>query len=75
MMARIMLMCALGQDITDEQVPFWKNGKQSSQSVAFSLRQTFQDLLTRLALPHIFFYPKLAYLYLTPSERDMYRNA
>ena len=60
MMARIMLMCALGEDITDEAIDHWHEGKLHRRSVAYSLRDTFQRLLNRLVYPHIFLFPWLA---------------
>ena len=75
MMARIMLMCALGEDITDQSIDYWEGGKLLRKSMAFSLRETFQLLLNRLTYPHIFLFPQLTKVFITPSERDMMRNA
>ena len=72
---RILLMCALGEDISQKQVDYWQNGKLQKQSVSFVLRETFAKLIERMALPSVFFFPIFNNLFLTPHERDLKANA
>jgi len=44
-------------------------------SVAYSLRETFSQLLSRMSAPHIFFFPFLANKFITPFERQSRANA
>ena len=55
MTSRILLMCALGEDVSERQLDYWKGGKLEKQSVAFILRQTFAGLIKRMTYPHVFF--------------------
>ena len=75
MNVRIMLMCAFGEDMSQQQIDYWHNGRLEKRSLSFSLRETFHLLVNRLATPHILFFPFLAKWYLTPAERDMKANA
>ena len=72
---RILLTTALGEDVSERQVNYWENGKLIKVNVAYSLRETFHHLAERMAHVHIFFFPFLADVYLTPSERAMKANA
>ena len=68
-------MCALGEDISQEQIDYWHNGKLEKRNLSFSLRQTFQVLLNRMSGLHIYFFPFLAEYFLTPAEWDIKANA
>ncbi len=41
MTARIMLMCALGEDVTELKVDFWEGGKKRQEALADAMRLTF----------------------------------
>ena len=75
MTARILLVCALGVDCAEQPVNFWKNGACSKVTLAYSLRETFGNLINRLTSPHIAMFPMLARYHITPFERDQKRNA
>ena len=44
-------------------------------SLAYSLRETFQQLLSRMSDPHIFFFPFFANTFITPWERQTRQKA
>jgi cytochrome P450 len=60
MSGRILLSCALGEDITEK--------------INWVLLQTFGDCLHRMASPHTLMFPFLRYWYILPSERDNLAN-
>ena len=72
---RILLMCALGEDVSRQSIDYWVNGKCEKVKVSYSLRETFGALIDRMANPHIFFFPFFANIYITPYERDIKANA
>ena len=41
MMARVMLMCALGENVTDDLVDYYEGGRVTQKTLGFSLRSTF----------------------------------
>ena len=45
MMSRILLTCAFGVDLADEEVNYWVNGSLQKRTVGFSLSTTFHDLI------------------------------
>jgi hypothetical protein len=53
MTARVMLMCALGEDVTDMEIDYWKNGKVTKKSLSDALRECFQDLIDRMTWPRL----------------------
>ena len=75
MNSRIFLLCALGVDCAEELVDFWEGGVQRQITLSKSLRQTFANLISRMASPHIVYFPFLATYHITPFERDQRRNA
>ena len=75
MTARILLVCAFGVDIADEEIEYWVKGKRETRTVGVSLSQTFNDLIQRVAAPHVQLMPIFANIFITQSERDMKRNA
>ena len=75
MVVRILLECALGVDCADDLVDFWEDGVQTKKSVAYSLRVTFSNLLSRFFAPHIIIFPMLAKYHITAFECDQARNA
>ena len=68
-------MCALGEDVSQQSINYWIDGKLEKRSVSFSLRETFGALVERMSHPHIFFFPQFISLYLTRKERDTKANA
>lgn len=72
---RILLICALGEDISELKIDYWHKGKLEKRSIPFSLRETFHFLVNRLANMHVFFFPFMANWFLLPSEQDMKANA
>jgi len=72
---RILLMCALGEDVSKQEVDYWENGKCTKRSVSFVLRETFAKLIERAYMPSLFFFPFLANVFLTPHERGVKANA
>ena len=70
-----MLMCALGEDIADEIIECWENGKLVKKSVSLALKDTFSFLIARIADPHIVLFPFLADTYILPYERCYMKNA
>lgn len=63
MTARILLMCALGEDVTDQIVDFWKDGKKIKLTLGNALRLTFSCLISRMTYPKVVFFPFLARYY------------
>ena len=53
MTTRILLVCALGVDCSEDPIDFWEGGKKDTKSVAYSLRHTFSNLVNRISSPHI----------------------
>ena len=41
MSVRTLLMTATGEDISEDPVDFWSNGKLEKRTIAYSLRETF----------------------------------
>ena len=70
MTARILLICALGIDCAEEPIDFWQNGVCTRKTIAYSLRETFSNLINRITSPHIAVLPMLARYLITPFERD-----
>ena len=75
MTSRILLMCALGEDINDDTIDFWEDGKLIKKSVSLALKDTFGKLVNRIADPHIILFPFLADTYIFPHERCFMKNA
>ena len=46
-------MCALGEDVTDLEIDYWKGGKVSKKSLADALRECFHELGERLVWPRL----------------------
>ena len=53
MQARILLICALGEDLGEREVDFWRGGRLEKRSLPEVLRETFHGLITRMGDPHI----------------------
>ena len=70
MQARILLVCSLGVDCAEELVDFWIGGRCTKKTLAYSLRETFSNLVNRIISPHIVIFPFLARWHITPFERD-----
>lgn len=75
MTSRILLMCALGEDISDEVIDFWENGKLVKKSMNLALKDTFGFLVNRIADPHVVLFPFLADRFILPYERCHMKNA
>ena len=75
MSVRILVMCAFGEDISQDQIDYWYNGKLEKRSVSYSLRETLTLLVNRLSQLHVFYFPFLADKFITPFERDIHANA
>ena len=74
MSARILLNCALGEDISERKIPYHHGGKVEQKFVSFVLLQTFEDCLNRMASPHVCFFPILRDIYIFPYEREVLAN-
>ena len=74
MSGRILLSCALGEDITEKLIPYRRGGKVEMRQINWVLLQTFGDCLHRMASPHTLMFPFLRYWYILPSERDNLAN-
>ena len=75
MFVKLVLTTALGVDVSDQEINYWQDGKLIKVKVGFSLRETFHFLLDRMSHPHVFFFPFLANVFLTPAERAIKANA
>ena len=53
MTSRVLLMCAIGEDVTDLEIDYWQDGQTIKKSLSDALRQTFQDLTNRIAWPRM----------------------
>ena len=53
MQARILLICALGEDLGEREVDFWRGGRLEKRSLPEVLRETFHGLINRMGDPHI----------------------
>ena len=73
--AKVILTCALGEDISDWQVDFWEGGKCTKKDMFYCLRWTFSRLMERTVYPHCILFPILATWFILPSERDNLANA
>jgi hypothetical protein len=74
--ARILLTCALGEDVTEQLIDYyWNDGKKEQIMLADALRLTFTNLMGRFTDPHVILFPFLSNTYLTYRERMYKRNA
>ena len=74
--ARILLTCALGEDVTEQLIDYyWDDGKKEQIMLADALRLTFTNLMSRFTSPHIILFPFLSNTYITYRERQMKKNA
>ena len=53
MTVRILLLCALGEDLSEQELDFWHRGRLEKRSVPEVLRETFHGLIHRMGAPHI----------------------
>ena len=53
MTIRILLICALGEDLSEHELDYWHDGRLEKRNVAEVLRETFHGLITRMGAPHI----------------------
>ena len=53
MQVRILLLCALGEDLSEQEVDFWQSGRLEKRSLPEVLRETFHGLINRMGHPHI----------------------
>ena len=74
MTARIMLMCSLGEDVTDMEIDYWKNGQVSKKSLSDAMRQCFQDLIDRTVWPRLATLKWMLPFYIFKAEREIKRN-
>lgn len=75
MQVRILLTCALGEDISDLELDYWHNGRLEKRCISFILRETFAGCINRMSSPHCFFIGYLAAEnYVLPSERALKAN-
>lgn len=76
MQVRILLMCALGEDVADRELDYWSSGRCEKRCVSFILRETFHGLIRRMAHPHCFFFGRVAAgNFILPYERDLKANS
>ena len=71
---KILLKCALGEDVSEMLIDFEANGKIEKKTVSYALRTTFHQQINRMSDPHIVFFPFLSDIYITPYERAIMRN-
>ena len=74
MSSRILLNCALGEDISERTIPFRRNGKVTEMNISKAMLITFEDCLGRMASPHTLFFPILRDIYILPYEREIEAN-
>lgn len=74
MLTAVMLRCAVGRDVSFNQIEYWEAGKRSQVHLSYALRNSFERALLRMSEPHLSMWPQLADTYLTPSERDLEKN-
>ena len=75
MQVRILLMCALGEDVSERELDYWIKGKLEKRCVSYSLRESFHLCMNRLFSPHCFFIGYYAARsFVTPEERDLLAN-
>jgi len=73
---RIIFMCIFGEDVSDQKVDFWRNGKLEKVTLAESFRETIAGLtIERGSYLHLLIFPFLARYYITPKERTMKANS
>lgn len=73
--SRIILRCAIYEDLTDTYLDYWSNGKTIKKSVPEFMHTMFHDMINRFTAPHVIFFPELASTFITPHERDILANA
>lgn len=74
MSSRILLSCALGEDISETLIPYRANGRTEMRPLNFVLLQTFFDCLNRMASPHTCWLPFLRTKLILPYERAILAN-
>jgi cytochrome P450 len=72
--ARVLLSCALGEDLSETNVDYHCNGKVEKRHISFVLRQTFHDSVMRALHPKLIFFPFLLDMYITRHEREILTN-
>lgn len=74
MFTRILLKCAMGESLDGVEIDYYIDGKLTKKSVPFSLRNTFNGCIERIAAPHVYLFNELASWHITPYERDLKAN-
>jgi hypothetical protein len=72
--ARIILSCALGEDLSETLIDYHSNGEVEKRHISFVLRQTFHDAIMRFVDIKLIFFPFLLDMYLTKYEREVLAN-
>jgi hypothetical protein len=75
MTARILLMCALGEDITEQLVWYYSGGMKEKMMLADAMRLTFSNLINRMMWPKLILFPFLAKYFIFKEESEYWQNA
>ena len=75
MFTRILLKCAIGEDLDNVMVDHYENGVKLSKDVPYALRNTFSKMVGRTFALHTIAFPFLAKYHITPHEREIQANA
>ena len=75
MFTRILLKCAIGEDLDDVMVDYYENGVNNRKDVPYSLRNTFSKMIARTQQLHTIAFPRLAKYHIFQHERDVKANA
>jgi hypothetical protein len=67
---KIILTCAFGTDLSDKELVYYENGRKTTKTVPFILRNVFHNFLMRWHTLQIFLFPETVHWYLFPSDRE-----
>jgi hypothetical protein len=75
MFTRILLTCAIGENLDGVEVDYWENGKCVKKDVPYALRQSFSNCIDRMTHAHNILFPSLINHHFLPYDRDTYLSA
>jgi cytochrome P450 len=75
MFIRILLKCAIGEELDGVMVDYYENGVKGQKDIPYSLRNTFQIMISRTQQLHTIAFPRLAKYHIVQYERDVRDNA
>ena len=75
MQVRILLRCALGEDVSDHEIDYWSKGRLGKRCLSYALREAFAGCVDRITHPQCFLLGSIANRnFVLPYERDLKAN-